>query len=189
VPLIDPLWRSSGSVAEIVGFHRFRYLWRGCRSAGWFAYRPDIVVTKGAAGNAQPAKCERCRHKSYKGKPKLSRVHHPNHWRERTVVARSTLCVAAPPVERHSTRMNGSEEAWPWSCGFPTAAHGRQPKRRCDEPSVAATVHEAHGRTEPNVEPKRLSVASLNTQSPSQRSDGDCVLRLCTPVASIQRLI
>jgi hypothetical protein len=41
------------------------------------------------------------------------------------LVARSTLCEAAPPVERHSTRMNGSG-AWPWSAGFRAAAHGSQ---------------------------------------------------------------
>jgi hypothetical protein len=93
-------------------------LWRGCRSCDWFVYRPDIVVTKGAAGHAQPANCERCRQKSHEGKSKFSTDHEPNNWRERTLVARSTLCEAAPPVERHSARMNGSAAAWPWSAGF-----------------------------------------------------------------------
>ena len=127
-PLVDPLWRSPSLVGHIVGFHGFRYLWRGCRSAGWFAYRPDIIVTKGAAGNAQPPKCERCRHKSYQGKPKISTDHESNNWRERTLVARSTLCEATTPVERQSTRMNGSG-AWPWSAGFRAATHGRQHTR------------------------------------------------------------
>jgi len=55
----------------------------------------------------------------------------------------------------------------------PAAAHARQPKRRWASTSVAATVYEVqrYGLIHHRIEATGLS--DLNTQSPSERCDGD----------------
>jgi hypothetical protein len=55
-------------------------------------------------------------------------------------------------------------------------------------PRVAATVHEVqrYGLTHHRIEV--TGVSDLNTQSPSERCDGDCALRPGEPIASRPRL-
>jgi hypothetical protein len=50
--------------------------------------------------------------------------------------------------------------------------------------SVAATVREVYSAPDQIMIPEQQISMAYYAQSPSQRSDGDCVLRLGTPVAS-----
>jgi hypothetical protein len=53
---------------------------------------------------------------------------------------------------------------------------------------VAATVPIGLRQARPNRRREAIGSPGLNAQSPSQRSDGDCVLRSGTPVSSIRCL-
>jgi hypothetical protein len=67
----------------------------------------------------------------------------------------------------------------------PAVADGRQPKERRIRSTVAATVHEEGWDAQPDLFPEANNAPKPNVQSPSQRSDGDCVLRLSTPLGFV----
>jgi hypothetical protein len=52
---------------------------------------------------------------------------------------------------------------------------------------VEATVNEVHRFAWPNVEAEAIQRRQTKRAVATQRSDGDCVLRSGTPVASIRR--
>jgi len=66
----------------------------------------------------------------------------------------------------------------------PAAAQARQPKNA--RVPVAATVHGAERRAQRDRCVEAIGVLGLNAQSPSERCNGDCALRLATfnPFAS-----
>jgi len=64
------------------------------------------------------------------------------------------------------------------------AVRGLSKRVDLERRSVAATVHEVqrYGLIHHRIE--ATGVSNLNTQSPSERCDGDCALTLCRSVAS-----
>jgi len=70
--------------------------------------------------------------------------------------------------------------------GISVQALGNSRERKPIGPSVAATVQRGLGRAGPHHDPGATDQHGLNAQSPSHRSDGDCGLRLGTPVASVR---